>query len=48
VHKDNNFRFRAFNEPTNQDVQIGHWIVYGNFECRKPKANFVYRNIQGG
>jgi hypothetical protein len=48
VHRDKNFKFRPFQEPVNQDVQIGRWIVYGNFECRKPSSCAVYRNIQNG
>ena len=48
VHKKHNFRFRPFVEPANQDVQIGRWIVYGNFECEKPSSCGVYRNILNG
>lgn len=45
VHRNKNFIFRPFQEPDNQDVQVGRWIVYGNFENRKPGASGVYRNI---
>lgn len=48
VHKDKNMRFMGFDEPTNQDVIIGHWRTYGNFENRKPASCFAYRNIQNG
>ncbi len=45
IHEDRNFEFEGFKEPINQDVIIGRWKVAGNFEERKPSANFVYRNI---
>ncbi len=48
VHKNKNFKFRDFQEPDNQDIQIGRWLVYGNFECRKPAACGVYQNILNG
>lgn len=48
VHKKNNFRFRDFKEPDQQDIQVGRWFVYGNFELRKPSSCGVYRNIQNG
>jgi hypothetical protein len=42
------FVFRDFQEPDNQDIQIGRWLVYGNYECRKPPSCGVYRNILNG
>ena len=45
VHRNKNFVFRPFQEPDNQDIQIGRWLVYGNFECRKPSSCGVYRSI---
>ena len=48
VHKKHNFRFRDFKEPDDQDVQIGRWFTYGNFECRKPASCGRYQNILNG
>jgi hypothetical protein len=48
VHEDENFNFEGFKEPVNQDVIIGRWKVYGNFECRKPASCGVMRNVLNG
>jgi hypothetical protein len=48
VHEDENFNFEGFKEPVNQDIIIGRWKVYGNFEVRKPSACGVYRNVLNG
>ncbi len=48
VHRNKNFVWRPFQEPDNQDIQIGRWIVYGNFELRKPASCGVYQNILNG
>jgi hypothetical protein len=48
VHRNKNFVWRPFQEPDNQDIQIGRWIVYGNMELRKPASCGVYRNILNG
>lgn len=48
VHKDRNFRFRDFEEPIDQDVQVGTWLVRANMENRKPSANGYLNNILNG
>ena len=48
VHEDENFNFEGFKEPVNQDVIIGRWKTYGNFENRKPSSCGCYRNILNG
>jgi len=48
IHRDRNFKFNGFKEPDSQDIMIGRWLVAGNMECRKPKANGVYRSILNG
>ena len=48
VHEDENFNFDGFKEPVNQDIIIGRWKVYGNYEVRKPSSCGVYRNILNG
>jgi hypothetical protein len=48
VHEDENFNFEGFKEPVNQDVIIGRWKVYGNYECRKPSSCGVYYSVLNG
>lgn len=48
IHKDRNFTFRDFNEPVDQDVQIGVWLCRLNLECQKPAAQGVLNNILNG
>lgn len=48
IHKNQNFRFKDFQEPDAQDLQVGWWRAYGNYECRKPASCGVYRNILNG
>jgi hypothetical protein len=37
THQKWDFRFRGFNEPTNQQRMIGQLIVWGNLVCRSPR-----------
>lgn len=48
VHKERNFTFRDFQEPDDQDVQIGHWLLHSNVELRKPASCGVQNNILNG
>jgi len=48
VHKDKDFLFDGFIKLPQNDAEVGHIFVYGNFEVRNPKSCGVYRNIQNG
>lgn len=48
IDEGRNFIFGGFKEPVNQDIEIGRWYVYGNFENRKPASNARYQNILNG
>jgi hypothetical protein len=48
IHKDRDFRFNGFDSPIDQDVEVGHVFVAGNYECRKPSSCGVYRNLSNG
>lgn len=48
VHRDKNFKFGGFKQPDTQDVMVGRWYTYGNFECRKPASCGRLQSIQNG
>jgi hypothetical protein len=48
LHRDMAFKFSGFEEPVSQDLMIGRWKVYGNYECKKPPSCGRYLNILNG
>lgn len=45
VHPKNDFRFRGFMEPTNQQRQIGQLLFWGNLVCVGPRYNGRTLNV---